>query len=97
LLAKIEERLRKHKYITVSVAASLANFWVLICNYALAHDNTVVQVVADFLYPFFTIMSFHYFIEEDSFEGRVKIAIYEAFGYAVGAWIFCEYVREYIK
>ncbi len=97
MLAKIEERLKAYKYAVVAIAASLANFWVLICNYALAHDNTLIQVIADFFYPFFTIISFHYFVEEDSFEGRIKIAIYEAIGYAAGAWIFCEYVRDLIK
>lgn len=89
LIAKIEER----KYASAFVLGIIADFWMMLYNYAVNHDWIFLQAPLCFGIPFIGFLISKWFIECKDNKIRMKIIFYEAMGNTIGTTLMLLFVK----
>lgn len=87
--------LRKHKYIAAFVSALFLDVWFDMCAYSAAHSAYALGMFANFTYPLISMVPIILVVEEQELKGKIKVALVEGAGYAVGTATFMT-VRDYL-
>jgi len=85
--------IKKHKYIFAFVSSLLLEFWFSMCAWSANHNNYTVAILANFTYPFISMLPMILLVEEEGLINKLKIAFFNGFGYTVGTVIFL-FLRE---
>jgi hypothetical protein len=66
----------------------LLEFWFSMCAWSANNNNYTIAVLANFTYPFISMMPILLLVEEDGLKNKLKIAFFNGLGYTVGTIIF---------
>lgn len=89
------EFLRKYKYLAAFVSALFLDVWFDMCAYSAAHSAYALGMFANFTYPLISMVPIILVVEETELKNKVKVALVEGAGYAVGTAVFMT-VRDYL-
>ena len=84
---------RRYKHLAAFLSAMLLEFWFSMCAYAVNHDNYALAITANLTYPFITLLPMILIVEQAGFVGKIKIAMFEGFGFAVGTVVFLSVLK----
>ncbi len=80
--------IKKHKYIFAFFSSMLLEFWFSMCAWSANNNNYIIAVLANFTYPFISMMPILLLVEEEGLKNKLKIAFFNGLGYTVGTIIF---------
>lgn len=80
--------LKRYKYLSAFTSALFLDIWFDMCAYAANHSSYALGMFANFTYPLISMVPIILVVEEQDFKGKVKVALFEGAGYAVGTAIF---------
>jgi hypothetical protein len=82
------EFIKKHKYLFAFVSSMLLEFWFSMCAWSANHNNYPVAILANMTYPFISMLPMILLVEEQGLKNKLKIALFNGLGYALGTLIF---------
>ena len=84
----------KHKYFIAFVSAILVEFWFNMCAYAANHNSYPVAIFSNLTYPFVSMVPILLIVEEKTIKEKLKLAMFEGFGYTFGTVIFLAFIKH---
>ena len=82
------EFIQKYKYIFAFVSSMLLEFWFSMCAWSANHNNYPLAIIANFTYPFISMLPMILLVQEVTLKNKLKIATFNGLGYTVGTVIF---------
>jgi hypothetical protein len=80
--------IKKYKYVFAFFSSMLLEFWFSMCAWSANNNNYIIAVLANFTYPFISMMPILLLVEEEGLKNKLKIAFFNGLGYTVGTIIF---------
>ena len=84
----------KNKYFFAFFSAILVEFWFNMCAYAANHNSYPVAIFANLTYPFVAMIPIILIVDEKTIKGRLKVALFEGLGYALGTVVFLSLIKH---
>ena len=84
----------KNKLFIAFFSAVMVEFWFNMCAYAANHNSYPVAIFANLTYPFVAMIPFILIVDEKTIKGRLKVALFEGLGYALGTVIFLSSIKH---
>ncbi len=81
------------RYSFVVIGSAIADFWISLYSYAIAHGWMLTQALVGFLLPFVNFLFSVWFIEAKNNKERFKLTFFSAIGMVIGSSVALAVVK----